>query len=158
MWGEKSSGAIPFVTLFTILVLWFGVSVPLVFLGAHFGLKQAPISVPVATNKIPRRIPELSWMNGLVVHCLVGGILPFGAAFTEVFFIMMSLWQHRFYYLFGFLGIALCLVVITCSEISMTLTYVQLTNEDYHWWWRAFIVSSSSGVYLFVYSFLYFFS
>ena len=27
--------------------------------------------------------------------CAVGGVLPFGAVFTELFFIMSSLWQHQ---------------------------------------------------------------
>merc|ERR1719229_1638925 len=31
IWGQKSSGAFPFSTMFALLVLWFGVSVPLVF-------------------------------------------------------------------------------------------------------------------------------
>ena len=32
----------------------------------------------------------------------------------------------------------------------------QLCNEDYHWWWRAFINSGSAGIYLFGYSYIYF--
>merc|ERR1712216_213774 len=35
IWEEKSAGAVPFTTLLALLVLWFGISVPLVFLGAH---------------------------------------------------------------------------------------------------------------------------
>lgn len=30
IWGQKSSGAVPFGTLFALCVLWFGISVPLV--------------------------------------------------------------------------------------------------------------------------------
>merc|ERR1712194_775945 len=56
IWGEKSSGAVPFMTMFALLVLWFGVSVPLAFLGAYFGYKKAPMSLPVQTNQIPRQI------------------------------------------------------------------------------------------------------
>ena len=33
----------------------------------------------------------------------MGGILPFGAIFIELFFIMTSVWLQRFYYVFGFL-------------------------------------------------------
>jgi len=156
IWSQGSSGAVPFGTLFSILTLWFGISVPLCFLGAHFGNRRAAIELPVRTNKIPRRVPEQSWPHSLLLACLIGGILPFGAAFTEVFFIMLSLWHHRYYYLFGFLGLVLVIVVTTCAEISMTLTYFQLTSENHHWWWRAFIVSSSSGGYQFLYSIFYF--
>merc|ERR1719436_1558390 len=40
IWGEKSSGAVPFTTMFALLVLWFGISVPLVFLGSYFGFRR----------------------------------------------------------------------------------------------------------------------
>lgn len=40
LWGEKSSAAIPFFTLVAILALWFGISVPLTFIGAYFGYKK----------------------------------------------------------------------------------------------------------------------
>merc|ERR1712190_390605 len=87
---------------------------------------------------------------------LVGGILPFGAVFTELFFIMSSIWLHQFYYLFGFLALVLVIVVVTCAEISISLTYFQLTSEDYNWWWTSFFASGSSAVYVFMYSILYF--
>merc|ERR1712203_1001003 len=88
--------------------------------------------------------------------CLVGGILPFGAVFTELFFIMSSLWQHQFYYLFGFLALVLIILIITCAEISIALTYFQLTSENYNWWWRSFFASATSALYVFLYSILYF--
>ncbi len=37
IWGEKSSGAVPFGTLFALLCMWFGISVPLTFVGSYFG-------------------------------------------------------------------------------------------------------------------------
>lgn len=40
MWGQKSSGAVPFGTLFALCFLWFGISVPLVFIGSYFGYKK----------------------------------------------------------------------------------------------------------------------
>lgn len=41
LWVEGSSAAIPFGTLVAILALWFGISVPLTFIGAYFGFKKA---------------------------------------------------------------------------------------------------------------------
>eukprot|EP00929_Paragymnodinium_shiwhaense_P088812 TRINITY_DN4911_c0_g1_i1.p1 TRINITY_DN4911_c0_g1~~TRINITY_DN4911_c0_g1_i1.p1 ORF type:complete len:626 (-),score=129.89 TRINITY_DN4911_c0_g1_i1:460-2337(-) len=158
IWGTRSSGAVPFTTMFALLVLWFGISVPLVFLGAFFGYKKAPISLPVRTNQIPRQVPEQPWYISGVFCCLIGGILPFGAVFTELFFIMSSIWQHQFYYLFGFLMLVIIILVVTCAEISITLTYFQLTNEDYNWWWRSFAASASSAFYVFMYSILYYFT
>jgi len=40
LWGENSSGAVPFSTLIALLALWFGVSVPLTFVGAYFGFRK----------------------------------------------------------------------------------------------------------------------
>jgi len=101
-------------------------------------------------------IPEQPTMNSPVLTSLIGGILPFGAVFTELFFIMSSLWQHQFYYLFGFLALFLAILILTCTEISIALTYFQLTTEDYCWWWRAFLSSASSSLYVFLHSILYF--
>jgi len=158
IWGQKSSGAVPFPAMFALLMLWFGVSVPLVFFGAYVGFRQPPLDLPVRTNPIPRAIPEQPWFAKPLFTALVGGILPFGAVFTELFFIMSSLWLHQFYYLFGFLALVLVIVVITCAEISIALTYFQLTSEDYTWWWTAFSASGSSAVYVFLYSMIYFVS
>lgn len=48
MWGQKSSGAVPFGTLFALCFLWFGISVPLVFVGSYFGYKKPAPEVPPA--------------------------------------------------------------------------------------------------------------
>jgi len=156
IWGQKSSGAVPFTTMFALLVLWFGISVPLVFLGSYFGFRKEAIELPVRTNQVPRQIPAQPWFVRPAFSSMVGGVLPFGAVFTELFFIMSSLWQHQFYYLFGFLALVLCILVVTCAEISIALTYFQLTAEDYNWWWRSFFSSASSAIYVFLYSILYF--
>lgn len=156
IWGQKSSGAVPFTTMFAMLCLWFGVSVPLVFLGAYFGFRKANIELPVRTNQIPRQIPVQNWFMRPAITIAVGGVLPFGAVFTELFFIMSSIWQHQFYYLFGFLALVLVILLITCAEIAMALTYFQLTSEDYNWWWRAFLSCASSGGYVFLYAIIYF--
>ena len=103
IWGEKSSGAVPFGTLFALFVLWFGISTPLVFVGAYFGFKKPAYEYPVRTNKIPRQIPEQQWYMQSAFSILIGGILPFGAVFIELFFILTSMWLHQFYYIFGFL-------------------------------------------------------
>ena len=63
---------------------------------------------------------------------------------------------NQFYYVFGFLGLVFVILLITCSEISIVLCYFQLCSEDYNWWWRAFLTSGSSGVYLFIYGIFYF--
>merc|ERR1712084_61418 len=156
IWGQKSSGSVPFTTMFALLVLWFGISVPLVFLGSYFGFRKPAIELPVRTNQVPRQVPEQPWFIQPVFTSLCGGVLPFGAVFTELFFIMSPLWQHQFYYLFGFLALVLVILIVTCAEISIAMTYFQLTSEDYRWWWPAYFSSGTSAFYVFLYSVLYF--
>uniref|UniRef100_A0A0C9S7R3 Transmembrane 9 superfamily member n=1 Tax=Wollemia nobilis TaxID=56998 RepID=A0A0C9S7R3_9CONI len=158
IWGEKSSGAVPFGTMFALVFLWFGISVPLVFVGSYFGFKKPAIEDPVKTNKIPRQIPEQAWYMQPVFSIFIGGILPFGAVFIELFFILTSIWLHQFYYIFGFLFIVFVILIVTCAEITIVLCYFQLCSEDYHWWWRAYLTSGSSALYLFLYATFYFFT
>lgn len=154
--GQRSSGAVPFTTMFAVLTLWFGISVPLVLVGAYAGFSKEAIEVPVRTGKIPREVPAQDFYNKPIVTSLVGGLLPFGAVFTELYFIMSSLWQHQFYYLFGFLALVLAILLLTCAEVSIACTYFRLTTEDYHWWWPAFFTSGSSGIYVLLYALFYF--
>ncbi|PIN18516.1 Endosomal membrane protein, EMP70 [Handroanthus impetiginosus] len=158
IWGEASSGAVPFGTMFVLVLLWFGISVPLVFVGSYVGFKKPAIEDPVKTNKIPRQIPEQAWYMNPFFSILIGGILPFGAVFIELFFILTSIWLHQFYYIFGFLFLVFIILIITCAEISIVLCYFQLCSEDYLWWWRSYLTSGSSALYLFLYAAFYFFT
>lgn len=159
VWGEKSSGAVPFFTLVALLVLWLGISLPLVYLGSYFAFKKPAIDPPVKVNNLCRLLlPEQSWYTSPTLSILVGGVLPFAAVFIEIFFIMSSVWLHQFYYVFGFLFIVFVILIITCAEITIVMCYFQLCNEDYHWWWRSYLTPGSSALYLFLYSILYFFT
>ncbi|KAM0969170.1 hypothetical protein ACFX2A_017728 [Malus domestica] len=158
IWGEKSSGAVPFGTMFALVFLWFGISVPLIYVGAYVGFRKPSIEDPVKTNKIPRQVPEQAWYMHPAFSILIGGILPFGAVFIELFFILTSIWLHQFYYIFGFLFIVFIILIITCAEITIVLCYFQLCSEDYLWWWRSYLTSGSSALYLFLYAAFYFFT
>uniref|UniRef100_A0A671UVA8 Transmembrane 9 superfamily member n=1 Tax=Sparus aurata TaxID=8175 RepID=A0A671UVA8_SPAAU len=158
LWVEGSSAAIPFGTLVAILALWFGISVPLTFVGAYFGFKKAAIEQPVRTNQIPRQIPEQSFFTKPIPGIVMGGILPFGCIFIQLFFILNSIWSHQMYYMFGFLFLVFIILLITCSEATILLCYFHLCAEDYHWWWRSFLTSGFTAVYLFIYAVHYFFS
>ena len=131
---------------------------PLVFAGAHLGGRAEPLAYPTKTNLIPRSIPPQAWYMQPMFAILVGGILPFGAVFIELFFILSSIWLHQFYYVFGFLLLVFIILVITCAEITIVMCYFQLCAEDYHWWWRSFLTSGSSAGYMFAYSVFYFFT
>merc|ERR1712159_741323 len=142
IWGQKSSGAVPFGTLFALLLIW---------VGSYFGFKKAPLEFPVRTNQIPRQVPVQPWYLSTGLSIIIGGVLPFGAVFVELFFILTSIWMHQFYYLFGFLALVLVILFITCGEITVVLCYFQLCAEDYRWWWRSFLTSGSCALYLLAY-------
>eukprot|EP00871_Galdieria_phlegrea_P005120 jgi/Galph1/5609/GphlegSOOS_G4263.1 len=155
VWSAGSTGTVSFLTLLFLLFLWFGISLPLVFLGAYFGYRKKSYELPVRTNQIPRQIPRQTWYNNSVITSLVGGILPFGAVFIELVFILSSLWQNQIYYMFGFLFVVFSILVLTSGEISIVLCYLKLCSEDYRWWWYSFFASGSSAFYLLGYSIFY---
>ncbi|KAL1124782.1 hypothetical protein AAG570_001403 [Ranatra chinensis] len=156
LWAEDSSAAVPFSTLVALLALWFCVSVPLTFIGSVFGFRKRPIEHPVRTNQIPRQIPEQSVYTQPIPGIVMGGVLPFGCIFIQLFFILNSLWSNQMYYMFGFLFLVFLILVITCSETTILLCYFHLCAEDYHWWWRSFLTSGFTSVYLFIYCIHYF--
>ena len=158
VWTKGSAGAVPFPTMIAVIALWFCISLPLVFVGAVVGYKRDAIKLPVTTNQIPRHIPPVSWHMSSWLTITIGGILPFGAVFIEVFFILSAVWLNRYYYVFGFLMLVMIILSITCAEITIVICYFQLCAEDYRWWWKAFSTSGSCGIYLFAYSIYYFFS
>jgi transmembrane 9 superfamily protein 2/4 len=153
LWANDSTGAIPLYLFFILLLLWFGISVPLTLLGGYLGVRAEQIQFPVRTNQIPREIPAQKYPSWLLV--LGAGTLPFGTLFIELFFIMSSIWMGRVYYVFGFLFVVLVLLVIVCAEVSVVLTYMHLCIEDYCWWWKAFFASGSVALYVFLYSINY---
>uniref|UniRef100_A0A8C5Q0B2 Transmembrane 9 superfamily member n=1 Tax=Leptobrachium leishanense TaxID=445787 RepID=A0A8C5Q0B2_9ANUR len=143
IWGKHSSGAVPFPTMLALLCMWFGISLPLVYLGYYFGFRKQPYDNPVRTNQIPRQIPEQRWYMKRFVGILMAGIFHIS-------------FHNQFYYLFGFLFLVFIILVVSCSQISIVMVYFQLCAEDYRWWWRTFLVSGGSAFYVLIYAIFYF--
>jgi len=158
LWSYGSSGAVPILSMVAIVSLWFGISVPLVFLGAYIGFRKEVTEFPVHPKMaaLPRPIPSQPWYLSTTFTVVIGGILPFGACFVELFFILSSMWMDQYYYVFGFLLLVFFILCLTCAEITMVLVYFQLCAEDYHWWWRSFLTAGSTAIYVFFYSAFYF--
>lgn len=156
VWAQGSTGAVPFLQLMAVLTLWFGISLPLTFLGAYFAYKKDPIEFPVVTSTIPRQIPAQPWYLHPLLAAAVGGVLPFGACFVELFFVMSSLWMDQYYYVFGFLLLVYIILCLTCAEISIVMNYFSLCSEDYRWWWKSLLTAGATSVYVFLYSVFYF--
>jgi len=153
---KGSKDAAPFEAMVTLLVLWFGISTPLVFLGASIGYKQDAIEFPVNTSSIPRQIPDQPWFLRIPFTLVIGGMLPFAACYFEVFFILASVWEGQYYHVFGFLLLVFFILLLTSAEITILTCYWQLCQENYHWWWRSFCTAGSIALYIFFYSFMFF--
>lgn len=156
LWYRGSSAALPFSTILAMLSLWLCISLPLVYVGFFFGFRKRAYEMPVRTNQIPRAVPPPKFHQNLFVSTMLSGALPFGAVFIEVFFVYLAVWESRFYYFFGFLFAVFIILIICCSQVAIVLTYFQLCNEDYRWWWHTFIASGGPAVYLFIYSVFYY--
>ncbi|KAF8734986.1 hypothetical protein AX14_003000 [Amanita brunnescens Koide BX004] len=150
-----SSGAVPFGTMLFIVLLWFGISAPLSAIGAYFGSKHGAMRNPVRVNPIPRQIPPTPKYLRPWFAAILGGILPFGAAFVELYFIMSSLFASRVYYAFGFVAFTAMVVSLNVATVSILFTYFNLCAEEYRWHWRSFMVGGGSAFWVLCYGLYY---
>lgn len=155
LWAKQSAGAVPFTTMLVIVLIWFIISVPLSCTGSWLGFKSAPIESPVRTNQIPRQIPPATTYLKPIPSMLLVGILPFGAIFVELYFIMSSIWFSKIYYMFGFLFLCYGLMIITCAAVTVLMVYFLLCAENYNWQWRSFLAAGTSAGYIFLNAMIY---
>lgn len=155
VWARGSSGAVPFTTMLVIVIIWFVISVPLSLAGSWIGFKQPVVEAPVRTNQIPRQIPPSGGYLRPLPSMALAGVLPFGAIFVELYFIMNSIWFSKVYYMFGFLFICYGLMIMTCAAVTVLMIYFLLCAENYHWQWRSFCTAGASAAYVFASALLY---
>ncbi|CAK7562787.1 MAG: Transmembrane 9 super member 2 [Sporothrix epigloea] len=158
LWAKQSSGAVPFTTMLVIIGIWFVISVPLSFAGSWIGFRSPAIASPVHVNQIPRQIPPVTTYLKPIPSMLLVGILPFGAIFVELYFIMNSIWFSKIYYMFGFLFLCYGLMIITCAAVTVLMVYFLLCAENYRWQWRAFLAAGTTSLYIFGNAIIYWIS
>lgn len=92
----RSLAAIPFGTMVVMFVLWAFISFPLALLGTVVGRNWsgAPNN-PCRVKTIPRPIPEKKWYLTPLVVAIMGGLLPFGSIFIEMYFVFTSFWNYK---------------------------------------------------------------
>lgn len=155
LWMMGSIGATPLLTIFILLFLWLGVSVPLAFAGTRAGYRRKAYDFPVRTNQIPRPIPKQpTFLRSPGVH-LISGMVPFGIVCIELRVILNSIYMDEFYHFFGYLIAVLTILAVTCAEVSVVIVFVKLAHGNYHWWWNSWLACASSGFYVFLYSIYY---
>ena len=91
-----SLAAIPFGTMVVVLVISAFISFPLALLGTVVGRNWsgAPNN-PCRVKTIPRPIPEKKWYLTPSVVSIMGGLLPFGSIFIEMYFVFTSFWNYK---------------------------------------------------------------
>jgi len=158
LWARGSSGAVPFSTMLVIILIWFIISVPLSFAGSWLGFRANNVEPPVRTNQIPRQIPPATTYLKPIPSMLLVGILPFGAIFVELHFVMNSIWSNRIFFMFGFLFLCYGLMIITSAAVTVLMVYFLLCSENYNWQWRSFLASGTCGLYIFLNALIYWIS
>ncbi|KAM3273477.1 hypothetical protein ACQJBY_042991 [Aegilops geniculata] len=152
-----SLAAIPFGTMVVMFVLWAFISFPLVLLGTVVGRNWsgAPNN-PCRVKTIPRPIPERKWYLTPSVISLMGGLLPFGSIFIEMYFVFTSFWNYKVYYVYGFMLLVFVILLIVTICVTIVGTYFLLNAENYHWQWTSFFSAASTALYVYLYSIYYY--
>ena len=118
--------AVSCICLFVIL--------PLTLVGTVLGrnLSGTP-DHPCRVNAVPRPIPEKKWFMEPLAIVMLGGILPFGSIFIEMYFIFTSFWAYKIYYVYGFMLLVLMILAVVTVCVTIVCTYFLLNAEDYRW-------------------------
>mmetsp|Transcript_1716 Transcript_1716/g.3842 ORF Transcript_1716/g.3842 Transcript_1716/m.3842 type:complete len:628 (-) Transcript_1716:1269-3152(-) len=158
--AHRSTSALPFTTILTISALYAFIAFPTTVFGGIMAKNYVPaeFNAPTRTTKVAREIPtEIPWYRSRPFQILIAGFLPFSAIYIELHYIFASMWGHQIYTLFGILLLAFILLIIVTSFITVALLYFQLAREDHRWWWAAYINGGMTGVFIYIYSFYYYF-
>merc|ERR1719336_1768377 len=153
-----ASRAIPFGTMVAVASICLFVILPLTLVGTVLGrnLSGTP-DYPCRVNAVPRPIPEKKWFMEPLVIILLGGILPFGSIFIEMYFIFTSFWAYKIYYVYGFMLLVFLILLTVTVCVTIVCTYFLLNAEDYRWQWTSFLSAGSTAGYVYLYSIYYFF-
>eukprot|EP00918_Siedleckia_nematoides_P020114 GHVU01042882.1.p1 GENE.GHVU01042882.1~~GHVU01042882.1.p1 ORF type:complete len:583 (+),score=64.16 GHVU01042882.1:110-1858(+) len=153
-----ASRAIPFGTMVAVACICLFVILPLTLVGTVLGRNLAgQPNYPCRINAVPRPIPEKKWFMEPAVIVTLGGILPFGSIFIEMYFIFTSFWAYKIYYVYGFMLLVFVILATVTICVTIVCTYFLLNAEDYRWQWTSFLAAGSTSGYVYMYSFYYFF-
>ncbi|XP_057863696.1 transmembrane 9 superfamily member 1 [Cryptomeria japonica] len=155
---KRSLAAIPFGTMVVVFVIWAFISFPLALLGTVVGRNWSRASDnPCRVKSIPRPIPEKKWYLTPSVVSVMGGLLPFGSIFIEMYFVFTSFWNYKVYYVYGFMLLVFLILIIVTICVTIVGTYFLLNAENYHWQWTSFFSAASTAVYVYLYSIYYYY-
>ncbi|CAM9594393.1 unnamed protein product [Ectocarpus sp. 12 AP-2014] len=158
--SQSSTAALPFYPVMVIVAMFVFIVFPMTVIGAIIGRNTtSDFQAPCRTTRVPRQVPkDVPWYRRDASQMVMSGFLPFSAIYIELHYIFASVWGHQIYTLFGILILAFLLLLVVCSFITVSLIYFQLGREDHRWWWRSFFSGGSTGLFVYAYSFFYFFN
>lgn len=123
--------AIPFLTMLAVAAICFFIILPLNLVGTILGRNLAGHSDnPTRVNAVPRPIPEKKWYMEPYVIALLGGILPFGSIFIEMYFIFTSFWAYKIYYVYGFTLLVYVILAIVTVCVTIVCAYFLLVSQQ----------------------------
>lgn len=129
-----ASRAIPFGTMIAVASICLFVILPLTLVGTVLGRNVCgQPNNPCRVNPVPRPIPEKKWFMEPSVIVFLGGILPFGSIFIEMYFIFTSFWAYKIYYVYGFMLLVFLILAIVTICVTIVCSYFLLNAEDYRW-------------------------
>ncbi|KAM3173215.1 hypothetical protein ACTXT7_012950 [Hymenolepis weldensis] len=162
----QTSRVLPFLTMLAVFSIIAFVILPLnlvgTVVGRNIGRPSAPGTAsgssanPCRVNAVPRPIPSAKWYTKPLVISLIGGVLPFGSIFIEMYFIFTSFWAYKVYYVYGFTLLVIFILIVVTGCSTVVCTYFLLNAEDYRWQWISFFSGASTAVYVYIYSIYYF--
>uniref|UniRef100_A0A7S0WFB7 Transmembrane 9 superfamily member n=1 Tax=Chlamydomonas leiostraca TaxID=1034604 RepID=A0A7S0WFB7_9CHLO len=153
----KSLAAVPFGYIMAVILLWSFISFPLCLIGTVIGRNwNSTPNWPCRVKRIPSPVPDRKWYLRPAIITAAGGLLPFGSIFIEMYFIFTSFWNYKVYYVYGFMLLVVCILLIVTACVTIVGTYFLLNAENYHWQWTSFGMAGSTALYVFLYSIHYF--
>lgn len=166
IWAKRSSNALPFGSIVILILFLITIEIPLGIIGGYFGnIRKFPtksffiIKGEKANQSESYYRRKLTWITNPGLSTIIFGAIPFGVVYVELKFIFNSVWLEKttFYHMYGFLMIAITILVIIIAESTIIATYISLAvYNDPNWQWLSFNVGSSIGWYIFAYSTYYF--
>lgn len=92
----KSLAAVPFLSMVVLVLLWSLLAFPMCLMGTIVGKNwSGPANNPCRVKRIPSPIPPKPWYIRPGFIGLIGGLLPFGSIFIEMYFIFTSFWNYK---------------------------------------------------------------
>ncbi|CDI96724.1 Transmembrane 9 superfamily [Echinococcus multilocularis] len=160
----QTSRVLPFLTMLAVFAIIVFVILPLNLVGTvlgrnvgrSIGTGASGMANPCRVNSVPRPIPASKWFTKPLAISFIGGVLPFGSIFIEMYFIFTSFWAYKVYYVYGFTLLVIFILIVVTGCSTVVCTYFLLNAEDYRWQWISFFSGASTAVYVYIYSIYYF--